>query len=55
MSGWRPDDGSDPEGAVAVECTGEHVDVEPPGTCRLAATVVVRRVTAQRGHAGAHP
>jgi PPOX class probable F420-dependent enzyme len=38
------------ERAVAVKYAGEHVDVEPPGTLRFAATVVVRRVTAQRGH-----
>jgi PPOX class probable F420-dependent enzyme len=38
------------ERAVAVKYAGEHVDVEPPGTLRFAATVAVRRVTAQRGH-----
>ncbi len=38
------------ERAVAVEYAGEHTDVEPPGTPRVAATVVVERVTAQRGH-----
>lgn len=38
------------ERAVAVRYAGEHVDVEPPGTPRFAATVIVRRVTAQRGH-----
>lgn len=38
------------ERAVAVKYTGEYVDGEPPGTWRFAATVVVRRVTAQRGH-----
>ena len=38
------------ERAVAVKYAGEHVDVEPPGTPRFAATVAVRRVTAQRGH-----
>ena len=38
------------ERAVAVKYAGEHVDVEPPGTRRFAATVAVRRVTAQRGH-----
>ncbi|HWM04758.1 MAG TPA: PPOX class F420-dependent oxidoreductase [Actinophytocola sp.] len=37
------------ERAVAVKYAGEHVDVEPPGTPRFAATVTVRRVTAQRG------
>ena len=38
------------ERAVALKYAGEHVDVEPPGTPRFAATVTVRRVTAQRGH-----
>jgi PPOX class probable F420-dependent enzyme len=38
------------ERAVAVKYAGTHVDVEPPGTRRFAASVVVRRVTAQRGH-----
>jgi hypothetical protein len=38
------------ERAVAVKYTGGHVDVEPPGTHRFAARVVVRRTTAQRGH-----
>ena len=37
------------ERAVAVKYAGKHVDVEPPGTPRFAATVTVRRVTAQRG------
>ena len=38
------------ERAVAVKYAGTHADVEPPGTRRFAATVTVRRVTAQRGH-----
>ncbi len=38
------------ERAVAVKYAGEHVDIEPPGTPRFAATVLVRRVTGQRGH-----
>jgi PPOX class probable F420-dependent enzyme len=46
----RPDPELALERAVALKYAGEHVDVEPPGTPRLAATVVVRRVTAQRGH-----
>ena len=37
------------ERAVATKYVGKHVDVEPPGTPRFAATVHVRRVTAQRG------
>ena len=38
------------ERAVADKYAGRHIDVEPPGTRRFAATVTVRRVTAQRGH-----
>ena len=38
------------ERAVALKYAGEHVDVEPPEKPRFAATVTVRRVTAQRGH-----
>ncbi len=45
-----PDPGLALERAVAVKYAGRHVDVEPPGTPRFAATVVVRRVTGQRGH-----
>jgi PPOX class probable F420-dependent enzyme len=43
------------ERAVAVKYAGKHVDVEPPGTPRYAATVVVRRVTAQQGQAAHRP
>lgn len=45
-----PDPGLALERAAAVKYAGEHVDVEPPGTPRFAATVLVRRTTAQRGH-----
>lgn len=38
------------ERAVAVKYRGEHVDVEPPGTARIAATLTVHRVTSQSGH-----
>ncbi|MCX6463300.1 MAG: TIGR03618 family F420-dependent PPOX class oxidoreductase [Pseudonocardiales bacterium] len=38
------------EKAVAVKYTGAHTDVEPPGTPRFATSVVVERITAQRGH-----
>jgi len=38
------------ERAVAVKYAGTHVDVEPPGTRRFAATVAMRQVTSQRGH-----
>ena len=46
----RPDPELALERAVAIKYTGEHVDVEPPGTQRFVVTVHVRRVTAQRGH-----
>jgi hypothetical protein len=45
-----PDPGSALERAVAVKYAGRYVDVEPPGARRFAVTVVVRRVTGQRGH-----
>jgi PPOX class probable F420-dependent enzyme len=38
------------EREVAVKYRGEHVDVEPPGTMRFAATLDVDRVTSQSGH-----
>lgn len=38
------------EKAVAVKYAGGHTDVEPPGTPRFATSVVVERITAQRGH-----
>jgi hypothetical protein len=45
---------SDPELAlerkIALKYTGEHVDVEPPGTARYAVTLVVEKFTSQLGH-----
>jgi hypothetical protein len=45
---------ADPELAlerkIALKYTGEHVDVEPPGTARYAATIVVEKYTSQLGH-----
>lgn len=38
------------ERRVAEKYTGRHVDVEPPGTQRVAAGVVVERITAQLRH-----
>lgn len=38
------------EAEVAIKCRGAHVDVEPPGTMRCAATLEVDRVTSQAGH-----
>jgi PPOX class probable F420-dependent enzyme len=38
------------EREVAVRYRGAHVDVEPPGTMRFAATLEVDRVTSQSGH-----
>lgn len=38
------------ERAVAEKYVGRHVDVEPPGTPRFAASLAVERVTGQRGH-----
>lgn len=40
----------DLERKVAEKYTGGHVDVEPPGTPRFAASVIVEKVTAQLGH-----
>lgn len=37
------------ERRVAEKYAGQHVDVEPPGTARFAATLTVERVTSQRG------
>ncbi len=45
-----PDPQAALERAVAVKYAGRHVDVEAPGARRFAVTVVVRRVTGQRGH-----
>lgn len=44
-----PDPGLELERAVAVKYTGAHADVEPPGRARFATSVVVEKVTAQRG------
>ena len=46
---------SDPELAlerkIAEKYTGAHVDVEPPGTARFAATVIVEKINPhQLGH-----
>jgi hypothetical protein len=38
------------ERAVAEKYTGAHTDVEPPGTPRYATSVLVEKITAQRGH-----
>ena len=38
------------ERKIAEKYTGGHLDVEPPGTQRFATSVVVERVTSQRGH-----
>ena len=38
------------ERKIALKYTGSHVDVEPPGTARYAATVVVEKITHQLGH-----
>jgi hypothetical protein len=38
------------ERTVAEKYTGGHVDVEPPGTPRFRARVLVERVTSQLGH-----
>jgi len=38
------------EQAIARKYVGEWSDVEPPGTPRFAASVVVERITSQLGH-----
>jgi hypothetical protein len=38
------------ERAVAEKYVGRHEDVEPSGTQRFAASLVVGRVTSQHGH-----
>jgi PPOX class probable F420-dependent enzyme len=38
------------EREVAIKYRGAHVDVEPPGTMRFAATLEIDRVTGQAGH-----
>lgn len=45
-----PDPGLELERAVAEKYTGAHTDVEPPGTARYATSVLVEKITAQRGH-----
>ncbi|MFC9693996.1 PPOX class F420-dependent oxidoreductase [Kribbella sp. NPDC056951] len=45
-----PDPESDLEQAIARKYVGEWSDVEPPGTPRFAASVVVERITSQLGH-----
>ena len=46
----QPDPDLAVERAAAEKYRGEHADVEPPGTARVAATVVVEKVTSQSGH-----
>lgn len=46
----QPDPELSVERAAAIKYRGEHTDVEPPGTPRVAAAVVVERVTSQSGH-----
>jgi PPOX class probable F420-dependent enzyme len=38
------------ERRIALKYTGAHTDVEPAGTARYAATVIVERTTHQLGH-----
>jgi PPOX class probable F420-dependent enzyme len=38
------------EKAIARKYTGSWTDVEPPGTTRYATSILVERITAQRGH-----
>lgn len=38
------------EQAVARKYTGDWADVEPPGTTRYATSIVVEKITSQRGH-----
>jgi hypothetical protein len=38
------------ERTIALKYTGEHADVEPPGTARYAASLVVKQITSQLGH-----
>ncbi len=46
----QPDPDLAVERAAAIKYRGEHSDAEPPGTRRVAATVIVERVTSQSGH-----
>jgi PPOX class probable F420-dependent enzyme len=50
VDGLAPDPELDLERRIAEKYTGRHVDVEPPGSLRFAARVVVERITSQRGH-----
>ena len=38
------------EQKIAMKYTGGHVDIEPPGTQRFAASVHVEKTTSQSGH-----
>jgi PPOX class probable F420-dependent enzyme len=49
-AGLSPDPELALERRVAVKYRGEHVDVEPPGTPRVAAELEVEKVTFQLGH-----
>lgn len=46
----QPDPDLTVERAAAIKYRGEHTDVEAPGAARVAATVVVERVTSQSGY-----
>jgi PPOX class probable F420-dependent enzyme len=50
IAGLTPDPDLVLERKVSDKYTGGHVDVEPPGTRRFAASVVVERITSQMGH-----
>ena len=50
VDGLTPDPDLVLERKVAEKYTGDHVDVEPPGTPRFATSVVVERITSQMGH-----
>jgi PPOX class probable F420-dependent enzyme len=45
-----PDAHHDLEREVAIKYRGAHEDIEPPGTMRFAATLIIDRVTSQAGH-----
>jgi PPOX class probable F420-dependent enzyme len=49
-AGLSPDPELALERRVAVKYRGEHVDVEPPGTLRVAAALEIEKVTFQLGH-----
>ena len=50
VDGLVPDPELALERKIALKYTGSHVDVEPPGTARYSATVVVEKITHQLGH-----